>query len=91
MISTAHVARPRVALSASGRSRASRAHTCVVRAAKTADGPKIAIVGVTGAVGQEFLRVRPRGTVMRPKCRTLTDFEPVSSAVSHCFTPYLAQ
>jgi aspartate-semialdehyde dehydrogenase len=29
----------------------------VVRAAKTADGPKVAIVGVTGAVGQEFLRV----------------------------------
>lgn len=30
----------------------------VVRAAKVSDGPKIAIVGVTGAVGQEFLRVR---------------------------------
>lgn len=30
----------------------------VVKAAKTADGPKIAIVGVTGAVGQEFLKVR---------------------------------
>ncbi len=30
----------------------------VVRAAKTADGPAVAIVGVTGAVGQEFLRVR---------------------------------
>lgn len=30
----------------------------VVRAAKVADGPKLAIVGVTGAVGQEFLRVR---------------------------------
>lgn len=29
----------------------------VVRAAKVSDGPKIAIVGVTGAVGQEFLRV----------------------------------
>jgi aspartate-semialdehyde dehydrogenase len=28
-----------------------------VQAAKTADGPSIAIVGVTGAVGQEFLRV----------------------------------
>ncbi|KAK9810739.1 hypothetical protein WJX73_003997 [Symbiochloris irregularis] len=28
-----------------------------IRAAKTADGPSIAIVGVTGAVGQEFLRV----------------------------------
>ncbi len=33
----------------------------VVRAAKTATGPKIAIVGVTGAVGQEFLTVRRRG------------------------------
>jgi hypothetical protein len=29
----------------------------VVRAAKVANGPKVAIVGVTGAVGQEFLRV----------------------------------
>lgn len=28
-----------------------------VQAAKTADGPCVAIVGVTGAVGQEFLRV----------------------------------
>lgn len=30
-----------------------------VQAAKTADGPSVAIVGVTGAVGQEFLRVKP--------------------------------
>lgn len=29
----------------------------LVQAAKTADGPSVAIVGVTGAVGQEFLRV----------------------------------
>ena len=29
-----------------------------VQAAKTADGPSVAIVGVTGAVGREFLRVR---------------------------------
>lgn len=37
----------------------SRRNVChVVKAAKTADGPKIAIVGVTGAVGQEFLKVR---------------------------------
>ncbi|KAK9805700.1 hypothetical protein WJX72_012469 [[Myrmecia] bisecta] len=28
-----------------------------VKAAKTADGPSVAIVGVSGAVGQEFLRV----------------------------------
>lgn len=28
-----------------------------MRAAKTADGPSVAIVGITGAVGQEFLRV----------------------------------
>jgi hypothetical protein len=27
--------------------------------AQTSDGPVLAIVGVTGAVGQEFLRVRP--------------------------------
>lgn len=29
-----------------------------VRASKTESGPSIAIAGVTGAVGQEFLRVR---------------------------------
>ena len=29
-----------------------------VQAAKTDNGPSLAIVGVTGAVGQEFLRVR---------------------------------
>jgi len=38
-------------------SRPSRKHVAVVRAAKTADGPSLAIVGVTGAVGQEFLQV----------------------------------
>ena len=41
--------------------RVSRAVQHVVRAAKTADGPKVAIVGVTGAVGQEFLRVGRNG------------------------------
>ena len=34
-----------------------RRHGLKVQAAKTADGPSLAIVGVTGAVGQEFLRV----------------------------------
>lgn len=38
--------------------RVSRRLRCVTRAAKTDDGPTVAIVGVTGAVGQEFLRVR---------------------------------
>lgn len=33
----------------------------MVQAKKTADGPSIAVVGVTGAVGQEFLQVRGRG------------------------------
>lgn len=37
--------------------RISRTKAVVVRAAKTADGPRVAIVGVTGAVGQEFLQV----------------------------------
>jgi aspartate-semialdehyde dehydrogenase len=35
----------------------SRQRVAVVQAKKTADGPSIAIVGVTGAVGQEFLQV----------------------------------
>ena len=34
-------------------------HRLAVHAAKTAEGPTVAIVGVSGAVGQEFLRVRP--------------------------------
>ena len=40
-------------------SRPCRQHRQVLRvqAAKKADGPSVAIVGVTGAVGQEFLRV----------------------------------
>jgi hypothetical protein len=37
---------------------AGRAFFLAVRAGKKADGPVVAIVGVTGAVGQEFLRVR---------------------------------
>lgn len=36
---------------------ARRLATVQVQAAKTTDGPKVAIVGVTGAVGMEFLRV----------------------------------
>lgn len=31
--------------------------TFKIRAAKTPDGPRVAVVGVTGAVGQEFLKV----------------------------------
>jgi hypothetical protein len=47
----------------SARSRVNRRAALAVRAAKTADGPCVAIVGVTGAVGQEFLKVR---TVLAP-------------------------
>lgn len=47
----------------------------LVQAAKTAGGPSVAIVGVTGAVGQEFLRVRilPGGFVTLGTCRHRTD------------------
>ena len=44
-------------ISSPAQSRRCRAVNQVVKAAKTADGPVVAIVGVTGAVGQEFLRV----------------------------------
>lgn len=37
--------------------RGSRARCVSVHAKKVANGPKIAIVGVTGAVGQEFMEV----------------------------------
>eukprot|EP01025_Chloroclados_australasicus_P043237 TRINITY_DN4609_c1_g3_i2.p1 TRINITY_DN4609_c1_g3~~TRINITY_DN4609_c1_g3_i2.p1 ORF type:complete len:383 (-),score=40.07 TRINITY_DN4609_c1_g3_i2:396-1544(-) len=43
-------------LCSSSRVRSSR-RSLVVKAAKTPDGPRVAIAGVTGAVGQEFLRV----------------------------------
>ena len=36
---------------------ATRRAALQVHAKKTADGPKIAIAGVSGAVGQEFLKV----------------------------------
>lgn len=39
------------------RARVSRQQRVVVQAKKSADGPSIAVVGVTGAVGQEFLQV----------------------------------
>jgi len=42
---------------AAGRRQARRAVSVTTRAAKTPDGPVVGIVGVTGAVGQEFLRV----------------------------------
>lgn len=38
--------------------RSARLLSASVKAAKVENGPKVAIVGVTGAVGQEFLRVR---------------------------------
>lgn len=59
---------------AAARSRLST-NSFVVRAAKVADGPKIAIVGVTGAVGQEFLRVRCVFVIFRTSsmCQTLND------------------
>lgn len=63
--------RPRVSAARRASPR-SRATVQVVRAVKTADGPTIAIVGVTGAVGQEFLTVggphRPGGgQLARPR------------------------
>ena len=48
---------PRVARLAHVQHPSPRSASLVVRAAKTADGPRVAVVGVTGAVGQEFLRV----------------------------------
>ena len=49
--------RPVAAQSAGKVSRASRRRVVLVPAAKTSSGPRIAVVGVTGAVGQEFLTV----------------------------------
>ena len=40
---------------------------CLVRAGKTPDGPTVAIVGVSGAVGKEFLRVRYPSLPLRPR------------------------
>jgi len=55
-----------------GRGRSS-ARRLVVKAAKVADGPKIAIVGVTGAVGQEFLRVRDSNTSILTALQSFQD------------------
>ncbi len=49
--------RSQVARSGVRPTRASR-RVLVAKAAKTANGPRIAVVGITGAVGQEFLTVR---------------------------------
>lgn len=56
-LSSGAAARPATRPSGSRRS-SGRFLTFAPRAAKKADGPSVAIVGVTGAVGQEFLRVR---------------------------------
>lgn len=48
--------------------RASRSRAVVVRAAKSANGPRLAIVGVTGAVGQEFLQVRRAACAAAARC-----------------------
>ena len=42
-----------------GGSRLGRALRLQASAAKSSDGPSVAIVGVTGAVGQEFLQAQP--------------------------------
>ena len=46
------------------------AHRCLVRAGQTAVGPTVAIVGVSGAVGKEFLRVSVSAVPVpaRPTC-----------------------
>ena len=54
--SSGAAARP--AARSSSRRTSGRSLALAPRAAKKADGPSVAIVGVTGAVGQEFLRVR---------------------------------
>lgn len=48
--------------------RPARRSAVVVQAKKTADGPRVAIVGITGAVGQEFLTVR-FCSLARANCR----------------------
>ena len=55
----------RVAMS----TRKAAAGAVTVRAAKTPDGPKVAIAGISGAVGTEFMRVRGRlaGFVVPPR------------------------
>ena len=50
---------PKSALKAKAvRLRRPRRRVVAVRAQKTKDGPRVAVAGVTGAVGQEFLKVQ---------------------------------
>jgi hypothetical protein len=55
--------------------------------AKTADGPSVAIVGVTGAVGQEFLRVRIRELRCKLDASTLSVHLPVTALPLVCCVP----
>uniref|UniRef100_A0A7S0SS05 aspartate-semialdehyde dehydrogenase n=1 Tax=Mantoniella antarctica TaxID=81844 RepID=A0A7S0SS05_9CHLO len=47
----------RAAVARSSSSRRTGSGAVMVRAGKTPDGPRVAIAGITGAVGQEFIRV----------------------------------
>jgi hypothetical protein len=52
---------------------------------KTADGPSLAIVGVTGAVGQEFLRVSSNLMILtaRKSARAVTCYNTRQVRLSH--------
>ena len=49
-----------------------------VQAAKTDNGPSLAIVGVTGAVGQEFLRVGPYHSMLQSTAWALIPLQNIS-------------
>jgi len=52
--------------------RVNRTRVVTVRAAKDPKGPRLAIVGVTGAVGQEFLQVRA-ALLLLSACKGLSE------------------
>eukprot|EP00241_Pyramimonas_parkeae_P004985 CAMPEP_0114248024 /NCGR_PEP_ID=MMETSP0058-20121206/13340_1 /TAXON_ID=36894 /ORGANISM="Pyramimonas parkeae, CCMP726" /LENGTH=377 /DNA_ID=CAMNT_0001361379 /DNA_START=100 /DNA_END=1233 /DNA_ORIENTATION=+ len=62
-----HRVNSRACAPAAGRSR----QALTIRAAKTSDGPRLAIAGVTGAVGQEFLQVLVQRDFPYSSCKML--------------------
>ena len=63
------------------RGRVARRSTVRVEAKKTADGPKLVIAGITGAVGQEFLRVLSERNFPYSELKMLASARSAGSAV----------
>eukprot|EP01023_Acetabularia_acetabulum_P062064 TRINITY_DN7576_c0_g2_i1.p1 TRINITY_DN7576_c0_g2~~TRINITY_DN7576_c0_g2_i1.p1 ORF type:complete len:392 (-),score=64.73 TRINITY_DN7576_c0_g2_i1:654-1781(-) len=73
------------------KSRPIRQRSLVVKAAKTADGPRVAIAGVTGAVGQEFLRVLKERNFPYSNLKLLASARSAGKVVEYEGQPYTVE